>query len=377
MRLGCVREQKAGEERVALAPDGAAALVGRGHEVVIEAGAGRGSGFQDDAYAAAGASVEPDAAAIWRASDLLVKVKEPLPTEYALLNDHTALFGYLHLAADRPLTERLLEAGTVALAPELIRGRAGGFPLLAPMSQIAGRMAADIAAQLLKRPGPGRGMLLGGIAGVPSANAVIIGSGTVGTSAARALVGLDARVTMVSDDLPRLRQIVEEFNGRVETRVASPASLAEALAGADLAILAVYVPGTHTPAVVTREMLRSMADGSVLVDVSIDQGGAAETSRPTSHEAPTFVEEGVVHYCVPNMPGAVPRTSTLALTSASLPYILALADLGVDGALAADPGLAEALSTYRGKLVHGPVAREFGMPLSPNPFLAEGQAHPG
>jgi alanine dehydrogenase len=318
---------------------------------------------------AAGAIVAGSPADVWESSDLVVKVKEPLESEYPFLREETALFGYLHLAADRPLTERLLEKRVTAFAPELIRLPSGIFPLLAPMSQIAGRMAAEVAAHLLKRPGPGRGKLLGGVAGVMPARAVVIGSGTVGTSAVRVLAGLDAHVTVISDDLPRLRQIVEQFDGSVATRVSSPGAIAEALRGADVCILSVLVPGAHAPRVVTREMVRSMGPGAVLVDVSIDQGGASETSHPTSHHEPTYIEEGVVHYCVPNMPGAVPQTSTLALTSASLPYVLALADGGIDEAMRADKGLAEALSTYRGKLVHRPVAEEFGLPWEKNPFV--------
>jgi alanine dehydrogenase len=371
MRIGCVRERKDGEERVGLTPEGVVALLARGHEVFLEHDAGAESGFLDRAYEAAGAAVYPEAGDVWAQSDLVVKVKEPIPEEYGWLHEGCALFGYLHLAADRPLTEVLLEKRVTAFAPELIRQPSGIFPLLAPMSQIAGRMAAEIGAQLLKRPGPGRGKLLGGIAGVTPGRAVVLGSGTVGTSAARVLVGLDAQVTMISDDLPRLRQIVEQFDGRVTTRVSTPATVADALAGADLVVLAVLVPGAHTPRVVTREMVRSMGTGAVLVDVSIDQGGASETSRVTTHSDPTYVDEGVVHYCVANMPGAVPQTSTLALTSASIPYVLAIADLGIEGAMRADRGLAESLSTYKGQLVHRPVAEEFGLTWTANPFLGE------
>lgn len=369
MRVGCVRERKDGEERVGLTPDGVASLVSRGHEVLVEHDAGAESGFRDGEYVQAGATIVEHPGDVWSGSELVVKVKEPIAEEYRWLHEGAALFGYLHLAADRPLTEVLLERRVTAFAPELIRQANGGFPLLAPMSQIAGRMAAEVGAQLLKRPGDGRGKLLGGIAGVPPGRAVVIGSGTVGTSAARVLIGLDAQVTMISDDLPRLRQIVEQFEGRVATRVSTPATVAESLKGADLVILAVLVPGAHAPRIVTREMVRSMGAGAVLVDVSIDQGGASETSRVTSHSHPTYVDEGVVHYCVANMPGAVPQTSTLALTSASIPYVMAIAEHGVEGAMLADRGLAESLSTYRGKLVHQPVAAEFGFEWSPNPYV--------
>jgi len=237
------------------------------------------------------------------------------------------------------------------------------------MSQVAGRMAAEIGAHLLKHPGPGRGKLLGGVAGVPPGKVVIVGSGTVATAAARVLMGLDARVTVMSRDLARLTYLQENFGGRIATRVSSPQGVAEELHGADLAILSVLVPGAAAPRVVTREMVRSMGPGAVIVDVSIDQGGASETSRPTSHSDPTYIDEGVVHYCVTNMPGAVPATSTQALTSATLPYVEALADLGVEEAMRRDRALAEALSTYRGQLVRGPVAETFGMASSPNPFL--------
>lgn len=368
MRVACVREQKDGEERVGLTPESVRALVAHGHEVLIEADAGAGAGFADSEYAAAGAAIVAQAEEAWAGAELLVKVKEPLPSEYGLLGPHATLFAYLHLAADEPLTRALIERRVTAIAPELIRLPSGIFPLLAPMSQIAGRMAGEVGAQLLRRPGPGRGKLMGGVAGVAAARAVIVGSGGVGTAAMRTLVGLDADVTVVSDDLPRLRAIVDQYGGRVRTRVASAASIADAVDGADLLVLSVLVPGAHTPHVITREMVRSMGTGAVLVDVSIDQGGAAETSRPTSHHEPTYVEEGVVHYCVPNMPGAVPQTSTVALTSASLPYLLAIADHGVDRALQRDRGLAEGLSTYHGTLVHRAVAETFGLEWKPSPF---------
>lgn len=369
MRVGTVREQKDGELRVGLTPEGAFALVRDGHEVVFEPGAGEGSGHNDAAYLAAGARSATGADEVWATSDLLVKVKEPEESEYRLLRPGLTLFTYLHLAAERELTERLLASGTTALAYELVRLPNGTLPLLAPMSQVAGRMAAEIGAQLLKHPGPGRGKLLGGVAGVAPGRAVVIGSGSVGTAAARMLMALDARVTVMSLDLPRLAYLQENFGGRIATRMSSPAAVAEELVGADLAILSVLVPGAAAPKVVTREMVHSMGPGAVLVDVSIDQGGAAETSRPTTHSDPYYVEEDVVHYCVSNMPGAVPNTSTQALTNATLPYVQALANHGPEDAMRRDPSLAEALSTYRGALVRGPVAEIFGLPLTLNPFL--------
>ena len=370
MRVGTVRERKDGEYRVGLTPEGVFALRQHGHDVVVEQGAGEGSGHTDAAYQTSGATMVASAEEVWGACDLVVKVKEPVASEYGYLSERCALFTYLHLAADRPLTERLLESRCASMAYELVRRPDGTLPLLAPMSQVAGRMAAEIGAHLLKHPGPGRGKLLGGVAGVPPGKVVIIGSGTVATAAARVLMGLDARVVVMSRDLHRLSYLQENFGGRIATRTSSPQSVAEELVGADLAILSVLVPGAAAPKVVTREMVRSMGPGAVLVDVSIDQGGAAETSRATTHSNPTYIEEGVIHYCVSNMPGAVPQTSTQALTSATLPFVEAIANYGVAGALSADSALAESLSTYQGKLVRGPVAETFGMSAAANPFLA-------
>jgi alanine dehydrogenase len=369
MRVGTVRERKDGEYRVGLTPEGVFALRSHGHDVVVEAGSGEGSGHRDAAYSASGGIIAPSAEEVWGSCDLVVKVKEPVPSEYAFLREGCVLFTYLHLAAERPLTERLLESRCPSLAYELVRRPDGSLPLLAPMSQVAGRMAAEIGAQLLKHPGPGRGKLMGGVAGVPPGKAVIIGSGTVATAAARVLMGLDAQVVVMSRDLARLSYLQENFGGRIATRVSSPQAVAEEVRGADLAILSVLVPGAAAPKVLTREMVRSMGPGAVIVDVSIDQGGASETSRPTTHSDPTYIDEGVVHYCVANMPGAVPQTSTQALTSATLPYIEALANRGFEAALAADPALAQSLSTYEGKLIRGPVAEVFGMQAGPNPFL--------
>ncbi|MGD9935140.1 MAG: alanine dehydrogenase [Dehalococcoidia bacterium] len=369
MRIGTVRERKDGEQRVGLTPLGARVLRERGHTVVVEAGAGLGSGFTDAAYAAVGAEVAKSAAEVWGNAGLVVKVKEPIEEEFGYLRRGCALVTYLHLATARPLTERLIESGCRSLAYEMATAADGSHPLLAPMSQVAGRMAAEMGAQLLKRPGPGRGKLLGGIAGVPPGRAVVIGSGVVATAAVRVLVGLEASVTVLSPHLTSLRMLQEQFGGRVVTRVSNSQSVAEEVEGADLTILAVLVPGAAAPHVLSRKMVRSMGEGAVIVDVSIDQGGAAETSRPTSHSQPTYVEEGVVHYCVTNMPGAVPRTSTEALTSATLPYVTAIADDGLEGALRRDPVLAAAVSTWDGGLVRGPVAELFGLPAAQNPFL--------
>lgn len=369
MRIGTVRERKDGEQRVGLTPLGAAVLSTRGHEVIVETGAGAGSGYSDAEYVAAGATVAASAAEVWATAGLVVKVKEPVEEEFAYLHRGCGLFTYLHLATARPLTERLIESGCRSLAYELATAPDGSHPLLAPMSQVAGRMAAEVGAQLLRRPGPGRGKLLGGITGVASGRAVVIGSGVVARAATRVLAGLEARVTVLSPHIQSLSLVQEQFAGRVVTRVSNSQSVAQEVAGADLAILAVLVPGAAAPHVLTRDMVRSMGEGAVLVDVSIDQGGAAETSRPTTHSHPTYVDEGVVHYCVTNMPGAVPHTSTEALTSATLPYVTAIADHGLERSLARDPVLAAAVSTWDGGLVRGPVAELFGLPAAPNPFL--------
>ncbi|MCE7928255.1 MAG: alanine dehydrogenase [Dehalococcoidia bacterium] len=369
MRAGTVRERIDGESRVGITPEGAFVLTTAGHEVLVEAGAGEPAGYPDDSYRAAGARIVADAAGVWEGCDLVVKVKEPVASEHPFLRPGCALFTFLHLAADRALTERLLESRCPSLAYELVRRPDGTLPLLAPMSQVAGRMAAEVGAQLLKHPGPGRGKLLGGIAGVPPGRAVIIGSGTVGTAAAHVLSALGARVTIMSRDLPRLGYLQELFGGLVATRVSTPDAVADEVAGADLAILGVLVPGAPAPKVLSRAMVRSMGPGAVIVDVSIDQGGAAETSRHTTHSNPIYVEEGVVHYCVSNIPGAVPRTSTQALTSATLPYVEAIANRGLEAALREDSALARSLSTWNGTLVRGPVAEAFGLPAAPNPFL--------
>ncbi len=356
MRVGTIRETKDEEYRVGLTPAGVHALVDAGHVVLVERGAGVGSGYSDEQYAAAGATLYNSAAETVASVDILVKVKEILPDEFPLLRPGLILFTYLHLAPDPALTRALLDARTHSIAYELVRRPDGALPLLIPMSQVAGRMAAEVAAQFLKKPGPGRGKLLGGIAGSSPARALVIGSGNVGTAATRVLAALGAQVAVTSKDLQRLSALEAQFRDRITTRVTSPAVLAEELAGADILIGAVLVPGGIAPKLVTREMVRSMGDGAVIVDVCIDQGGVTATSRPTSHSDPIYVEEGVIHYCVPNMPGAVPRTSTEALTAATLPYVMKLADKGLD-ALREDPSLAAGASTIGGNLVSEAVAQ--------------------
>jgi len=378
MNVGTIRERKVEEYRVGLTPLGVKALREAGHAVLVEQGAGEGSGFGDDQYREAGATLLGTPQEVAQACDLLVKVKEPTPAEYALLRRDLILFAYLHLAALPELTKRILVSGTTAIAYEMVRQADGSFPLLAPMSQVAGRMAAEIGVHLLKRPGPGRGKLVGGIAGVTPARVVIVGSGNVATAACRVLTGLEAHVTVMSDDLARLACLQEHFGNCITTRVATPPALAEELRGTDLLIAAVLVPGAATPKVVTREMVRSMGPGAVVVDVSIDQGGAVETSRLTTHAEPTFVEEGVIHYCVPNMPGVVPQTATEALTSATLPYILRLASGGLD-ALRQDASLAEGVSAMKGKLTRPEVAEAWGLPYTPLKVvleMAQRRSHP-
>jgi alanine dehydrogenase len=360
MKVGTIKETKNEEFRVGLTPSGVAALAQSGHETLVETGAGAGSGFGDAAYAAAGATICGSAAEVADAVDLLVKVKEPLPAEYSLLRRGLIVFTYLHLAPNPQLTRALLESDVDSIAYELVCKPDGTLPLLRPMSQVAGRMSAEIAAQFLKKPGPGKGKLLGGIAGSSPARAVVVGSGNVGTAATRVLVALGARVLVTSRDLQRLHAFEDMFRNKVATRVTSPIVLQEELSGADILIGAVLVPGGVAPKLVTREMVRSMGEGAVVVDVCIDQGGIAETSRPTSHDDPIYVEEGVVHYCVPNMPGAVPRTSTEALTSATLPYVLNLANEGLT-ALRSDPALAAGASTIDGKLTCEAVAEAQGL----------------
>ncbi len=364
MKVGTIKETKNEEYRVGLTPAGMQALAQAGHDVFVERGAGVGAGFSDEHYAAVGAKLcdTPQEAA--SSVDLLVKVKEPLEAEFALLRPGLLLFTYLHLAPLPELTLALLESRTNSIAYELVRRPDGSLPLLIPMSQVAGRMAAEIAAQFLKKPGPGRGKLLGGIAGVAPVRALVVGSGNVGTAASRVLLALGARVTVTSTDLQRLSALEAQFRDRITTRVTSPSVLEEELRGADIMIAGVLVPGGIAPKLVSREMVRSMGPGAVIVDVCIDQGGIAETSRPTTHSNPTYVEEGVVHYCVPNMPGAVPRTSTEALTSATLPYVLRLAERGLD-LLREDPALAAGASTIDGKLTTEAVAQAQGRAYTP------------
>lgn len=365
MIVGTVRETKTEEYRVALTPEGAANIARAGHVVLVESGAGEGSHYPDAEYAAAGAELVETPEEVYGRAELMCEVKEPQPSEYGLLREGQALFTYLHLAAEPKVIEALLASKCVAIGYETVERDDGFLPLLAPMSEVAGRMAVEIGAGLLKRPGPGRGMLLGGLPGVPPAHVVIVGSGNVGKNSVRAAVGAGARVTVASIDEDQLRTLEELYAGRVETLVSTPQSLTNVIAGADLLVGAVLVPGRRAPVVVTREMVRSMGPGAVVVDVAVDQGGCVETTRPTNHLQPTYLDEGVVHYAVPNMPGAVPRTSSRALTALTLPYILRVANEGLEAALAKDATLRRGVNAYRGHLTHAQVATSLGREWTP------------
>ncbi len=365
MRIGVPREIKVQEHRVGLTPTSVRELVHHGHEVVVERGCGEGIGCDDEAYRRAGAVVVDEAAEVWSRAELVVKVKEPLPEEHRFLRPDLVLFTYLHLAADRRLTEALLASGCVAIAYETVRDDAGRLPLLAPMSEVAGRMSVQVGAHYLEKEQGGRGILLGGVPGVEAAKVVVLGGGTAGTNAVRVAMGMEARVYVLDRALPRLYELDLQFGPMLNTIYSTVEAVETHVVDADLVIGAVLVPGAAAPRLVTREMLRAMRPGSVFVDVSIDQGGTAETSRPTTHDDPVYVEEGVIHYCVTNMPGAVPRTSTYALNNATLPYVLRLADLGWRWALSADPGFAEGLNVAAGELVHPAVAASVGLPATP------------
>jgi len=359
--IGVPKEIKDHEARVALVPSGVMSLRESGHRVLVEAGAGEGSAVSDDDYASAGAEIVPAAAEIWRRAELVVKVKEPQPSEYTHFRPGLTLFTFLHLAPLPELTARLLAARVNAIAYETIREADGSLPLLTPMSEVAGRLSVQVGAQYLERPNGGRGVLLGGVPGVSPAAVVILGGGVVGTNAAKIAVGLGARVTIIDRNLHRLRELDDIFHGRLMTLASNHWTIAEAVRQADLVIGAVLIPGASAPRLVRRDMIAGMKRGSVVVDVSIDQGGCLETSRPTTHSDPVYTVNGVLHYCVSNIPAAVPHTSTFALTNATFPYVHLLANLGLDRAIAADRPLREGVNTYRGELVHLGVAESQGV----------------
>lgn len=359
VHVGVPKEIKRGETRVAVTPEGVRALAAAGAFVRVEAGAGEGSGFGDDEYAAAGAAVVASAAQAWEA-DVVVKVKEPVAGEFAFLSPRAALFAYLHLAAAPELTRALLEKKVTAIAYETVWDGAG-LPLLRPMSEVAGAMAVQVGARGLEKGCGGRGVLLPPVCGGPPGDVVIIGAGSAGRSAARTAAGMGAQVTVLDVSEEKLARLQEEVGPRICVLRSTPEAIARALASADLVISSVLVPGDRAPRLITRESLRGMRRGAVIVDVAIDQGGSAETSRPTTHDDPYYVEEGIVHYCVTNMPAAVPRTSTLALTAATLPYLLKVARLGVEGALKEDAALRAGLNTRDGMVTCRGVARALGL----------------
>ena len=364
MRVGVPKEIKDHEYRVGLVPSSVAELVRHGHEVLVERGAGLGAGLDDDLYIAAGARIALDAAAVFADAELVVKVKEPLPAERTRLRRGQVLFTYLHLAPDPEQTRALLASGVTAIAYETVTSPSGGLPLLTPMSEIAGRLAPQVGARYLERTEGGRGVLLGGVPGVPPAEVVVLGGGVSGTHAATIALGMGATVFVVDRSGEALRRIAAQFP-TLRTIFSTHDALAHILRRADLLIGAVLVPGAAAPKLVTRDMVASMKPGSVIVDIAIDQGGCSETSHPTTHSHPTYVEEGVIHYCVTNMPGAVARTSTFALNNATLPFVLALADKGWRQAIADDPHLRNGLNVHAGQLTCRPVAEAQGLAFTP------------
>ena len=365
MIVGTVRELKNEEYRVGLTPEGAHALVAAGHRVLVETGAGAGAGCSDAAYATSGATVVEQPWEVWARSDLLVKVKEPLEEEYGLVRDEQTLFTYLHLAALPELTRVLMASKVTAIAYETVQLPDGSLPLLIPMSQIAGRMATEIAAQYLRKPGPGRGKLMSGLPGAPAAHVVVLGAGIVGENAIETAVALGAQVTVFDTRLDKLRHVQQLFPNRTTALQTSPMAIAGSLRSADVLICAVLVPGAAAPRLVTREMVHGMGAGAVIIDVSIDQGGACETSRPTTHDDPVYVEEGVVHYCVANMPGAVPVTATAALTAVTLPYIMKIAAVGARQAVTEDAALAKGVLISEGVVTHEALAGSLHLPFVP------------
>ncbi len=365
MRVGVPKEIKTHEYRVGLSPSSVRELVHHGHEVLVETGAGSAIGLDDDQYQAVGARIAADAAEVFAWAQMVVKVKEPQEAEYGLLRPDQILFTYLHLAPDAGQTHALVESGAICIAYETVKDPAGRLPLLAPMSQVAGRMAAHVGATHLERARGGRGVLLGGVPGVPGGKVVVIGGGVVGINAAVMAMGLQADVTVIDKSLPRLGEIDTDYEGRIRTRYSTLDAIEAEVTAADLVVGAVLVPGAAAPKLVTREMVRAMQRGSVMVDVAIDQGGCFETSRPTTHADPTYVVDDVVHYCVTNMPGAVARTSTLALNNATLPYVLALAGKGVRRALHDDRFFLAGLNVHSGRVTFRDVAQAHGLPFVP------------
>ncbi|MGV9800532.1 alanine dehydrogenase [Mycobacterium sp. NPDC003449] len=364
MLVGVPTEIKNNEYRVAITPAGVTELTRRGHDVIVQAGAGNGSAIADNDFKAAGAEIVTTADQVWADAELLLKVKEPIEAEYARMRKGQTLFTYLHLAASRPCTDALLASGTTSIAYETVQTADGALPLLAPMSEVAGRLSAQVGAYHLMRSHGGRGVLMGGVPGVAPAEVVVVGGGVAGYNAARIAKGMGAHVTVFDLNINTLRKIDNENNGGIETRYSSSLELEEAVKRADLVIGAVLVPGAKAPKLITNSTVAHMKPGAVLVDIAIDQGGCFEDSRPTTHDDPTFSVHDTVFYCVANMPGAVPRTSTFALTNATMPYVLKLADKGWQAACAADAALAKGLSTHEGALLSEQVARDLELPFT-------------
>jgi alanine dehydrogenase len=365
MLIGVPKEVKTHEYRVGLVPGSVREFVHHGHSVIVETGAGAGIGFDDAAYQKAGAQIAANAGEVFAKAELVVKVKEPQPQEIKMLRSGQTLFTYLHLAADKAQAEGLMRSGAVCIAYETVTDARGGLPLLAPMSEVAGRMAVQVGAHCLEKEQGGAGILLGGVPGVAAAKVVILGGGVAGTNAARVAMGMEAYVTVIDKALPRLYALDLQFGSQLHTLFATVETIEREVLSADLVVGAVLVPGAAAPKLVTREMIKRMRNGSVLVDISIDQGGCFETSRPTTHAAPTYVEEGVIHYCVTNMPGAVARTSTFALNNATLPFALALAGKGWRQALRDDSHLRAGLNVAKGRITHEAVASGLGLNLLP------------
>lgn len=371
MLVGVPKEIKTHEYRVGLVPSSVRELVHHGHRVLVESGAGVGVGCDDAAYRAAGAEIVATAEEVFARAELVVKVKEPQPREWQLLRPGQVLFTYLHLAADKPQAEGLMASGAVAIAYETVTDRRGRLPLLAPMSEVAGRMSVQVGAHHLEKMQGGAGILLGGVPGVHAAKVVVLGGGVAGTNAIRMAMGLEAQVYVIDRSLDRLYELDLQFGPMLNTEYSTVDAIERHVTTADLVIGAVLIPGAAAPKLVSREMIRAMRRGSVFVDIAIDQGGCAETSRPTTHADPVYVEEGVIHYCVTNMPGAVPRTSTFALNNATLPFVLALAGKGWKRACREDPHLADGLNIVEGHCVYEAVARDLGLPFTPRTrFLA-------
>lgn len=364
MRVGVPTEIKNNEYRVAITPSGVAELVQRGHDVLVQSGAGDGSSISDADFKRAGAQLIANADQVWAEADLLLKVKEPIESEYPRMREGQTLFTYLHLAASKPCTDALMASRTTSIAYETVQSADGALPLLAPMSEVAGRLAAQVGAYHLMRSHGGRGVLMGGVPGVAPAEVVVIGGGVAGYNAARIAKGMGAHVNVFDVNINTLRKIDNEFNGSIETRYSSSLDLEDAVKGADLVIGAVLVPGAKAPKLVTNSTVAAMKSGAVLVDIAIDQGGCFEDSRPTTHDDPTFAVHDTVFYCVANMPGAVPRSSTYALTNATLPYVLELADNGWRDACRADAALAKGLSTHEGALLSKQVAADLDLPYT-------------